>query len=284
MRTKISFMMLSLALAAGITWAQQKTPVPDTSSIYCSGIFTTQPVARDAYVISGEESATQIVFNEGDWVYINKGSADGVKVGDEFEALRQTKDRLEQSWFAWQNQLMRAMGTAYEDVGRLRVIHVEPKVSTAQIVFACTYMQRGDIVLHATDRPAPPIKDGSKLDRFAPAAGKTAMVVTTKNFGQVAGANAIVYVNLGSAQGVKVGDYFRIFRYQGTHAEVAPQTIGYAYQMYGFGSTPVRYQWNDLPREILGEGVVLRVSPNSATVLITTSLREIYVGDYVEIE
>jgi hypothetical protein len=54
--------------------------------------------------------------------------------------------------------------------------------------------------------------------------------------------------------------------------------------MYGFGSAPARYSWNDLPREILGEGVVLSVSRNSSTMMITTSTIEIYAGDYVEIE
>jgi hypothetical protein len=54
--------------------------------------------------------------------------------------------------------------------------------------------------------------------------------------------------------------------------------------MYGFGSTPVAYKWNDLPREVLGEGIVLNASPNSSTVLITYSRIEIFAGDYAEIE
>jgi hypothetical protein len=54
--------------------------------------------------------------------------------------------------------------------------------------------------------------------------------------------------------------------------------------MYGFGSAPARYEWNDLPREVLGEGIVLSVSRNSSTVMITFSSTEIYAGDYVEIE
>jgi hypothetical protein len=54
--------------------------------------------------------------------------------------------------------------------------------------------------------------------------------------------------------------------------------------MYGFGSAPARYQWNELPREILGEGIVINVSRNSSTVAITHSTIEIYAGDYIEIE
>ena len=52
----------------------------------------------------------------------------------------------------------------------------------------------------------------------------------------------------------------------------------------GFGSVPGKYKWDNMPREDIGEGVVLRTGPDSATVLITLSLREIYPGDYVELE
>ena len=40
----------------------------------------------------------------------------------------------------------------------------------------------------------------------------------------------------------------------------------------------------DLPREVLGEGIVLSVTRNAATVLITYSMEEMYAGDYAEIE
>ena len=80
-----------------------------------------------------------------------------------------------------------------------------------------------------------------------------------QEFSQLYGKNNIVYVNIGNAQGVKVGDYLRIFRYQGSLAETAPNTKGYQYKLYGFGSTPTRYEWNDLPREVLGEGIVINL-------------------------
>jgi hypothetical protein len=54
--------------------------------------------------------------------------------------------------------------------------------------------------------------------------------------------------------------------------------------VYGYGSSPVRYTWDCLPREILGEGIVVRVSNNTATLMITTTRHEIYVGDYIEVE
>jgi len=91
-------------------------------------------------------------------------------------------------------------------------------------------------------------------------------------------------VNLGSAQGVKVGDYFRVFRYQGSLNDTAPQTKNYQFEMYGFGTAGQRYTWRDLPREVLGEGIVLNVSRNSSTMFVTFASSELYAGDYVEIE
>ncbi len=124
-----------------------------------------------------------------------------------------------------------------------------------------------------------------KLDPFAaPSGKKTAMVVSSKDFAVLTGPGRIVYVNLGSAQGLRVGDYFRMFRYQGTHIETNYQLQNTAYKVYGYGSTPVAYEWNNLPRQVLGEGIVLRIGPNSSTVMLTTVREEIFAGDYVEVE
>jgi hypothetical protein len=217
-------------------------------------------------------------------VFINQGAEHGVKVGDQFEVIRAVSDQTNLTWFKYQSMLRRAMGTTYADIGQLRVIHVDAKTSTAQMAIACDLMQRGDIVRPLAPRPAPQFH-AVKLDIFAaPSGKKTAMVVTTKDFGTIAGAGKIVYVNLGSEQGVRVGDYFRTFRYQATHIDSLYQFKNTAYKVYGFGSTPVAYEWDNLPRQVLGEGIVLRTGPNSSTVLLTDTRQDIYVGDYVELE
>ena len=118
-----------------------------------------------------------------------------------------------------------------------------------------------------------------------------AMIIVGKKFQSASGTNDVVYVNLGNAQGVKVGDYFRIFRYTGTEHETAYQTHRFAYEIepewgptFGLGGAPKKWDWANTPREVLGEGVVVRTSPNASTVLVTFTLREVYPGDYVEIE
>jgi hypothetical protein len=258
--------------------------VPAESDIYCSGVASTEPVPTDTYLISGENSSYKITFSQGDHVYINRGAEQGVKVGDQFEVIRPVQDALRNKWFKWQNQLFHAMGTTYADIGQVRVIRTLEKTSIADLTLTCDLMQRGDLVRPFTARISPAFHD-AKFDPFAPPSGKsTAMVVTTKHFGQVTGGGGIVYVNLGSGQGVHPGDYFRMFRYQGTHTDTIYQFRNTAYKVYGFGSAPIAYHWDNLPRQVLGEGIVLRTGKNSSSVLLTTSREEIYAGDYVELE
>ena len=252
MRARLAALSLSALLGAAVCPAQTTPGSPTQvgySTVYCSGFSTDQ------------------------------------KVRDRFMVVRPDVDPMRVPGFKWHVKLTKALGTLYIDAGQVRVVSVLAKMSVAQVSFSCDYMQRGDIVIPYEDRPAPAFKEPSPFDHFAPVSGKpTAMVVQTKDYQQSSGAGTTFYVNLGTNQGVKVGDYFRVFRYQGSLAETVSQTKDYQDRIYGFGSSPTHYNWNDLPREILGEGIVLNVSRNSSTVFVTFSSAEIYPGDYVEIE
>jgi hypothetical protein len=288
---KIVFAGLILALSAAGASAQNKGQTTTQDDIYCSGIVTTESVPRDTYVITGEDSGVENAFMEGDYLSINKGANQGVKVGDQFSVVREIKDPIDVQWTKWQFSILKKLGKVWADSGRLKVVVVQPDVSIAQVQNSCDYLQRGDIVLPFTERPSPPLKPENNFDRFAPPSGKpTAMVISGRYWAQQSGTNSTIYVNLGTNQGVRIGDYFRIFRYQGTEHETAYQTKRVAFEiepqfgLAGFGSVPKKWNWGNVPREVLGEGVVVRAAPNSASVLITFSLREVLAGDYVELE
>ena len=290
MRAKLAGLTFSLFFAAAATFAQESaqpgsaTNSPDYSAVNCSG-FVSDKLPDDIRLISGEQSNVKITFAHGDFVYINRGRDKGVQVGDRFSVVRPDKDPLDVQWFKWQHKLIKAMGQLYTDAGQLRVVNVQPNVSIAEVAFSCGYMQRGDIVRPYAERPSPPFKDASAFDHFAPVSGKrVGMIVAGAGYSQMYGKNTTVYVNLGSNQSVRVGDYFRIFRYQGTLAETAPQTKNYQYELYGFGSAHAKYTWKDLPREIVGEGIVINEGPNASTILITYSSLAVYAGDYAELE
>jgi hypothetical protein len=299
MRGKIIFAGLILglsALAANVASAQDNVRVPGgggatPADINCSGTVTSESVPKDTYVITGQNSNTQIVFIDGDLIYINKGSDQGAKVGDLFSITRPLVDTTEIEWTKWQNSILHKMGTVWEDEGQARIVVAQPKVSIAQIEHPCDFVQRGDTVLPYVQRPVPPLKQNVEFDKFAAPNGKAlAMIIAGKKFREQVGTNDIVYVNLGNLQGVKIGDYFRVFRYEGTQHETAYNTPRFSFDLsyknptYGFGSSPAKWNWSNVPRENIGEGVVLRTGPNSSTVLITFTLGQIYAGDYVEVE
>jgi hypothetical protein len=297
MRGKIAVAGLILGLSATFASAQDnKAPTAIPDDVNCAGIVTTESVPNSTYVITGEQSSVKITFDEGDIVYVNKGGAQGAHVGEEFQAVRAIKDPYGIEWTKWQNSIMKKMGTVWEDEARVKLIVVQENVSIGKVEHSCQYVQRGDVLLPYTEREIPTLKSGEKFDRFAPPDGKAlAMVISSKNFQSQVGKGDIVYVNLGNMQGVHVGDYFRVFRYQGTQHETAYQTPRAAFDqefgmavpdagIYGFGAANKKWDWNNVPREVLGEGLVLRTGPNSSTVLLTFTLREVYVGDYVEIE
>lgn len=299
MRAIAAGMGLGMLLAGASAWTQNNPqsqnvsstqPVatattPDYTAIYCANFASTDRGGEDTRLISGEQSNSKIIFSTRNYVYVNKGAAQGVRVGDRYSVIRPDTDPIDVQWFKWQEHLKKAMGTFYKDTGQLKVINVQPNVSTAEVIFTCDYMQRGDIVRPFQERPAPPYKPAEQFDVFAPVSGKSVgMLVFGKDFTQSYGRYSTVYVNLGTNQSVRVGDYLRVFRYQGSKAETLSYYGDYQYKIYGFGSTPQAYKWNDLPREILGEGIVISVSPNSCTLFVTYSRREMFAGDYVEIE
>jgi|ERR1700687_3555870 len=286
MRAKTFYLGSLVLIAAGTCAAQVSPKAPSYSELYCSGQVVTPKLPADSYLISGEQSKEKLVFATGDYVYINHGATKGARVGDEFLIMREVTEPLKVSWNKWQKKLTPAMGTIYHDLGRVRIVNVLPKTSIAEVVFACDYLQRGDLARPFQERPVPTFKEApSTFDQFAPVSGKpVAMIVQMHDFVQGGGNGSVVYVNLGIRQGVKIGDYIRAFRYQGTRAEFTYQTEGFEYKMYGFGSTPVRYTWEDLPREVLGEGIVLRAGDNGSVVLLTYTRRDVYTGDYIELE
>lgn len=286
MRRNIFAVGILLCFFPVVARAQQPQPhSPIHEDIYCSGMVTTRAIPRDIALISGEQSLSKLTFSQGDYVYINKGSSQGVKVGDQFLVMRPVGDIVEYPWFTTQPKLLHSMGQPWADEGQLKVVVAQPNVSIAQIVDSCNYMQRGDVVLPFAQRPVPTLKPESNFDRFAPPSGKAqGVVVAGKSFQIQSSASEIVYVNLGSSQGVKVGDYVRVFRYQGNNHETLYQTPDMATDVYGYGKATGHYSWKDLPREVVGEGIVLRATPHSSTVLITFSLREVLEGDYCELE
>lgn len=292
MRAKLAAFCVTILASAGVCAAQTPTATPnpngqvDYSKVYCSGFVSDPKVPDEIRVISGEQSNYKIIFSRGDNVYVNRGTQQGVKVGDVFSIVRPDHDPTNE-WFYGQTKLTKRMGVLYRDLGQIRIVNVLPETSVAEVVFSCDYMQRGDVARPFVERPAPPYKEAAKFDIFAPSSGKpVGTIVSAFDWNQALGAGITAYINIGATKGVKVGDYVRLFRYQTSKDDIATTAGEHdtQYKVFGFGSAPKKYAGKDLPREVLGEGIVLNVTKDAATVLVTYGREETYTGDFAELE
>jgi hypothetical protein len=98
------------------------------NDVYCSGLVSTSNVPTSTFVITGEESSARLTYTLGDTIYINKGSDEGAKVGDEFSLVRAEQDPSPIEWTKWQDAIFRKMGTLWVDLGRAKVVQVLPQL------------------------------------------------------------------------------------------------------------------------------------------------------------
>src|SRR5580704_18009239 len=118
MRAKLAAFCVSILASAGVCAAQTPagTPNPngqvDYSKVYCSGFVSDPKVPDDIRVISGEQSNYKIIFSRGDFVYVNRGQQQGVKLDDVFSIVRPVKDDAN-VWFYGQDKLAKKMGVLY---------------------------------------------------------------------------------------------------------------------------------------------------------------------------
>jgi hypothetical protein len=117
-----------------------------------------------------------------------------------------------------------------------------------------------------------------------------------KDFDSQLGTGQKVYLNVGSNQGVKIGDFFRAVRsyeadlkdpvdslsFKAAIAEdTQKKTPSVDPTMFTKGNGPVIHV-RDLPRRAVGEIVIIGVTNTTATGMIVFALEDVHSGDDVE--
>ncbi len=270
------------------TPSERATP----SEVYCSGFIAGSPLPNDLRLIGSWDAAGRLIYSQFDDVYINKGKDAGIQVGQRYLVVRRYEfdftDPDPVEGYPTQKEMLHAHGKIYQDIGRVEVVALNDTTATALVTHVCDPLQMGDILVPFEERPVPTYRPPDGFDRFAAPTAPQGTVMLAKDFLNTAGQGDAVYVNVGSADGIKVGDYLRFFRWgRGTEFSGYKGVVRGQWRRYmgvpRDGEIPIDTATrNRLPRELIGEGMVVHADQNSSTVVVSLSLTEIHSGDFVE--
>ena len=295
---------------------QQSLRVAGKSSLYCAGYIRYQRLPHMPQIVGAEQEQEKRTFAERDIVYINAGSQQGIKEGQNLQIVRPRGDVK-----GVHKQKQGFLGTYVQEIGQLQVFKVRENTSAAQVTFSCDAALLGDLLAPIPDRESPLQRAETNLDRFVDPTGKqTGRLMMAKDNRETVTRNDIVYIDLGSEDQVKPGDYLTVYRPLGTgnitrvdNEELARNRAGgfqsdrfrgggfsnqatRAKDSTAFVKNEGRYRYRpittrevkrhrpDMPRKIVGEIVILNVQTRTATAIITRVAGEVHTGDWVEIQ
>jgi hypothetical protein len=193
--------------------------------------------------------------------------------------------------------MLKAMGQPYAELARVRVIDARSKMAVAQIEFSCDPVNPGDIVVPYAEKTPVSFHPPLRFDRFAPPNSKTTgRIVMARDFDSVLGTGMKVYMNMGSSQGVKVGDHFRAVRSYAADLKDPVDSLSFKAAlaedtqkrepsidagMWTKNNGPMIHV-ADLPRRAVGEIVILSTTATTSTGMIVFALEDVHLGDAVE--
>lgn len=296
---------------------KQPAAVANRSQLYCAGYVRLQRLPHMPEVVGAENEQEQRMFTDGNIVYINAGSRQGITVGQNFQIIRPRGDVK-----GVHRQKKGFLGTYIQEVGQLQVFKVSENTSAAQITTSCGDMvMLGDLLTQIPERTSPLQRPETNVDRFVdPTQKQVGRLMMAKNNREMVTRNDVVYIDLGVEDNVKTGDYLTIYRPLGTgnvtrvdNEEMGRnRASGFQSERYrgggfsnqgqrakdstAFVDSEGRYRYRPtttrevkrhrplMPRKIVGEMVIIDVQTRTATAIITRTVGEVHTGDWVEIQ
>jgi hypothetical protein len=269
---------------------------PTAADIYCAGFITKDRIPDANYVNGGLQTPASTKFQNGELVYL---AGSGYQAGQLYSIIRELRDVNEYELYPGQRKVLAGAGRAYGDIGRVRILDTRSHSAIAQVEFSCDPINPGDIAVPFAERPSIAFRAPGHFDRFAPANGKlSGRIVLGKDFDGELGTGMKLYMNLGSNQGVKVGDYFRVVRSYTATLEDPVDSLSFdtgtsedtqmrppTFEAGRFNRTNgVNIHVGDLPRRAVGEVVVVGVTPTASSAMVVFALEDVHAGDGVELD
>ena len=282
-------------IATSITFPVEHVKKPTHADLYCAG-FVGKDVAHSNFVAGGLDSPFTTQYASGEVIYL-KGS--GYELGKEFTIVRELKDPNRYELFPGQWAAVKAAGQPYEELATVKIVDTRNKMAIAQIEFSCDTILPGDYAIPFVEKSQIDFHAPMRFDRFAPANGQASgRIILAKDFDSELGTGAKVYVNIGTNQGLKVGDYVKAVRSYSATAEDSIDSVSFSappmeptQRQQPAISPSLLNKTNgpqihiaELPRRAVGEIVIIGTTPSTATGMIVYSLEPVRLGDRIELD
>jgi hypothetical protein len=279
-----------------VSFPTERVQSPTYADMYCAGFISKQTLPDANYVMGGLQTPSTTKFERGEMVYMH-GS--GYSTGAQYEIVRALRDVNEYEVFPGQSKLLKETGQPYEEVARIKIIDTRGRSAIAQVEYSCDGVNPGDTAIPFAEKQMVNFHAPIRFDRFLPPSNRVSgRIVMGKDFDSQMGTGHKVYINVGAAQGVKIGDFFRCVR--GYEADLDDPVDSLSFKaaiaedtqkktpsvdphMFTKSNGPVIHV-RDLPRRAVGEIVIIGVTNTTATGMIVFSMEDVHAGDGVELD
>jgi hypothetical protein len=236
-------------LASTVPVLAQRVPIspptglaPEVLALACAPSAAFGDPATPLRVTGGQDVATHGIYAPGDLVTINAGTANGIKVGQEFFVRRVQTPRVRKPNGKDQVTIQTA--------GWIKVWAVDDAMSLATVTHACDTVDVGDYLEPFTlPEPVTAASNKPKAER-----DHYARVMQGADLKSAFGRGDFFVINRGSAEGVKPGAQFVVYRDK-------KEAKNFLFE--------------------LGEAVAVNVGEKVSTLRVTLSRDAFLEGDYV---
>jgi len=279
-----------------VSFPFERVQTPTKIDLTCAGFISKQLVPNANFVAGGLQTPSTTKNTNGEVIYL---AGKGYEVGQEYTIVRELRDPNRYEIFAGQHAMLKAMGQPYAELARVRIIDTRSRMAIAEIEVSCDPVNPGDIAIPWVQKAPIEFRPPLRFDRFLPPNGKTSgRIVMARDFDSELGPGMKIYMNVGSNQGVKPGDYFRAVRsYEAdlhdpvdslsfkasTNEDTQKHLAAIDPNMFTKTGGPVIHV-ADLPRRAVGEVVVISTTPTTSTGMIVFANESVHLGDVVELD
>jgi hypothetical protein len=290
-------LIAALTLLSGCMWAQSSTPFdiptgaspangPSYSQMYCSGFITREAIPRTNFVLGSKESPQEDRIPGRALMFLG-GPA--LVEGQRYSLLRQVEDPNREDSSPEQRKKLGKLGALYQEVGWVTVRSVHKNASIASFDFSCEPATQGDIVVPFREKPTLAFRaTDPPISSFVPAFNAMrGHILGSRDFAGLLSPGMAVYTDFGAAKGARPGDYLTILRGYApgdlNRIDRATEDLPKGTEATTVKPAKIKSHADDrIPPHVLGEVLVLDVTRDSSTVIITRAFAEMELGDVVQ--